>query len=45
MSITMTEIKPPEALLTLLQNNEQFILAGHREPDGDGIGSMLALDS
>lgn len=41
----MTEIKPPEALLTLLQNNEQFILAGHREPDGDCIGSMLALDS
>jgi len=44
-STPMTEIKPPEALLSLIQNHKEFILAGHREPDGDCIGSMLALDS
>ncbi len=35
---------PPE-LLGFLSRYQTYILAGHREPDGDCIGSILALSS
>lgn len=38
-------IKIPHELHTFLDAYEQYIIAGHREPDGDSIGSCLALDS
>ncbi len=37
----MTKI--PDNLLTSLQKGERFLLTGHRNPDGDSIGSGLAL--
>lgn len=30
-------------LQTIIQNNESFLLVGHSKPDGDCLGSMLAL--
>jgi len=37
--------KVPRDLLDFIKNGNKFIIAGHREPDGDCIGSQLALDS
>lgn len=37
--------KIPQELQTFLDEYEQYIIAGHREPDGDSVGSCLALDS
>lgn len=34
---------PPEKLLAFLQQEASFLLLGHRNPDGDAIGSALAL--
>lgn len=36
---------PPEALLDFLREGSRFIVAGHKEPDGDCVGSQLALTS
>ncbi|GHU09095.1 phosphoesterase [Spirochaetia bacterium] len=35
----------PPALLDFIHNHEKFIVSGHREPDGDCLGSTLALCS
>ncbi len=40
MSTTMT---PPEALLKQLRKGQRFLLTSHISPDGDAIGSSLAL--
>jgi len=35
----------PKELILFIQSGSKFIIAGHREPDGDCIGSQLALCS
>ena len=40
------EIKTvPDELVTFIKTGSKFIIAGHKEPDGDCIGSQLALRS
>lgn len=40
----MNEIPPvPEALLDFIRRFGSFLLVGHKEPDGDCIGSQIAL--
>ena len=34
---------PPEAMMALLREREHFLLLAHRNPDGDAVGSALAL--
>lgn len=34
---------PPEAMMSLLRERERFVLLAHRNPDGDAVGSALAL--
>jgi phosphoesterase RecJ-like protein len=36
---------PPAALLEFIRSGENFLVAGHKEPDGDCVGSQLALAS
>jgi len=36
---------PPIELLNFIQEGDRFLIAGHKEPDGDCIGSQLALSS
>jgi phosphoesterase RecJ-like protein len=36
---------PPQALLDFIRGHSAFVIAGHKEPDGDCIGSQLALAS
>ena len=38
-----TRLPVPQDLLDFIQNGSSFIIAGHQEPDGDCIGSQLAL--
>jgi phosphoesterase RecJ-like protein len=33
----------PDALIQFIQTGSKFIVAGHKEPDGDCVGSQLAL--
>ncbi|MDR2500287.1 MAG: bifunctional oligoribonuclease/PAP phosphatase NrnA [Treponema sp.] len=35
----------PQELLRFIQGGHKFLIAGHKEPDGDCIGSQLALSS
>jgi len=35
----------PEELVTFIKTGSKFIVAGHKEPDGDCVGSQLALRS
>lgn len=35
--------KPPVKLLAFLEQDASFLLLGHRNPDGDALGSALAL--
>jgi phosphoesterase RecJ-like protein len=35
----------PEKLLEFIKEGKKFIVAGHKEPDGDCVGSQLALAS
>jgi len=35
----------PGELVNFIKNNQRFIIAGHKEPDGDCVGSQLALRS
>ncbi|MDR2740435.1 MAG: bifunctional oligoribonuclease/PAP phosphatase NrnA [Treponema sp.] len=35
----------PPALLDFIRRGSKFLLAGHKEPDGDCVGSQLALGS
>lgn len=39
------EAQVPESLIRFIQSGKKFIVAGHREPDGDCVGSQLALCS
>lgn len=41
----MSSIPVPPALLTFIQEGRSFLIAGHKEPDGDCVGSQLALAS
>jgi phosphoesterase RecJ-like protein len=41
----MKAIPVPPALLDFIQGGLKFLLAGHKEPDGDCVGSQLALGS
>lgn len=35
----------PQELVNFIKSGENFIIAGHKEPDGDCVGSQLALRS
>jgi len=35
----------PEDIVTFIKTGSKFIIAGHKEPDGDCVGSQLALRS
>jgi phosphoesterase RecJ-like protein len=37
--------KVPEKLVQFIKTGSKFIIAGHKEPDGDCVGSQLALRS
>lgn len=39
----MTKIKPPDALLLRLSQGERFLITSHLNPDGDAVGSSLAM--
>jgi bifunctional oligoribonuclease and PAP phosphatase NrnA len=39
----MTTTKPPESLLNAIRQGNRFLLTSHLSPDGDAIGSELAL--
>lgn len=41
----MIPIEPPPELLQRLEQSQHFLVAGHVSPDGDSIGSALALSS
>ncbi len=36
-------MRPPEELISYLRNNDNFLLSIHIDPDGDALGSILAL--
>ncbi|MDR2784240.1 MAG: bifunctional oligoribonuclease/PAP phosphatase NrnA [Treponema sp.] len=38
-------ISVPQKVLDFIRNHKKFIIAGHKDPDGDCIGSQLALAS
>ncbi len=38
-------IAVPERLVRFIQDHDSFVIAGHKEPDGDCIGSCLAMAS
>jgi len=38
-------MKVPTGLLDFIRTGERFLIAGHKEPDGDCVGSQLALAS
>lgn len=40
-----TKVRPPEELLSFLDRYSRYFLVGHTEPDGDCLGSQLALGS
>ncbi|MDL2229359.1 bifunctional oligoribonuclease/PAP phosphatase NrnA [Treponema sp. OttesenSCG-928-L16] len=41
----MTPLPVPQELLDFIREGKKFIIAGHKEPDGDCVGSQLALTS
>jgi len=41
----MSPLPVPASLLEFLRSGKRFIVAGHKEPDGDCVGSQLALVS
>uniref|UniRef100_A0A7C3I247 Bifunctional oligoribonuclease/PAP phosphatase NrnA n=1 Tax=Gracilinema caldarium TaxID=215591 RepID=A0A7C3I247_9SPIR len=41
----MTTMQVPQSLLTYIREGSTFLIAGHKEPDGDCVGSQLALCS
>ncbi|MDR2601775.1 MAG: bifunctional oligoribonuclease/PAP phosphatase NrnA [Spirochaetaceae bacterium] len=40
-----TPVAPPADLIDFVNDGSKFLIAGHKEPDGDCIGSQLALAS
>jgi phosphoesterase RecJ-like protein len=43
--VTQTETGVPAALLRFIEEGDFFVVAGHKEPDGDCVGSQLAVAS
>jgi phosphoesterase RecJ-like protein len=41
----VTPIPVPPLLIDFLKSGKRFLVAGHKEPDGDCVGSQLALSS
>lgn len=41
--LTMSSTSVPRELLDALSRHERFLIIGHEEPDGDCVGSQLAL--
>jgi len=41
----LTPVPVPQSLLDFLKSGTRFLVAGHKEPDGDCVGSQLALAS
>jgi phosphoesterase RecJ-like protein len=41
----MSSVPVPPQLLTFIREGSRFLIAGHKEPDGDCVGSQLALAS
>ena len=41
----MIPVPVPKELLDFIREGKRFIVAGHKEPDGDCVGSQLALTS
>ncbi len=41
----MNPVPVPEELLDFIREGSRFLVAGHKEPDGDCVGSQLALAS
>lgn len=41
----MTTLHVPQTLLNFIREGSTFLIAGHKEPDGDCVGSQLALCS
>lgn len=39
----MMDLTVPEKLIRFIESHTKFIICGHREPDGDCLGSQLAL--
>jgi len=39
------QLRVPDELLQFIKTGSKFIIAGHKEPDGDCVGSQLALRS
>lgn len=39
----MTELTPKQQVVDIIKNNQKFLILIHRNPDGDAIGSSLAL--
>jgi len=38
-------LEPPKELIDFISTGSKFVIAGHKEPDGDCVGSQLALRS
>ena len=45
MSLTQTEIKTPEldAVVDAIRSHDRFLITTHENPDGDALGSILAM--
>ena len=41
----MIPVPVPQDLIDFIRGGTRFIVAGHKEPDGDCVGSQLALVS
>ncbi len=38
------ELSPKQQIAELIKNNQRILIVGHKSPDGDLLGSMLALE-
>ena len=45
MELSNKNLDVPDELIEFIKTNSSFIIAGHKEPDGDCVGSQLALRS
>ncbi|MDR3256814.1 MAG: bifunctional oligoribonuclease/PAP phosphatase NrnA [Endomicrobium sp.] len=45
MSLTKTDIKKISEISKIIKQSKTFFIAGHVKPDGDSLGSALALES
>ena len=39
----MSELSPKQQVVEILKNQNKFLILTHKSPDGDALGSMLAL--